>query len=115
MHTWLIEVSRQLLSLDKLELKKRLVSGIVLTCCFYKLSHFFDNIQCEDYLIMLRMMSLSINDARDELSYLQSLMVANDTKLVQILLLLFLCTNNQSGNMYGINMYDIWYISYIQC
>lgn len=80
MHTWLIEVSRQLLSLEKLESKKRLVSGIVLICCFYKLSHFFDNIQCEDYLIMLRMMSLSVNDATDKLSYLQSLMVANDTK-----------------------------------
>ena len=80
MHTWLIEVSRQLLSLDKLESKKRLVSGIILICCFHKLSHIFDNIQYEDYLTMLRMMSLSINDARDELSYLQSLMVANDTK-----------------------------------
>ena len=80
MHTWLIEVSRRLLSLEKLESKKRLVSGIVLICCFHKLSHFFNNIQCEDYLTMLRMMSLSINDAKDELSYLQSLMIANDTK-----------------------------------
>ena len=80
MHTWLIEVSRELISSEKLEAKKRLVSGIVLICCFHKLSSFFSKIEYGDYLTMLRMMSLSVDNARDEISYLLSLMKANDTR-----------------------------------
>lgn len=80
MHTWLIEVSRELISSEKLEPKKRLVSGIVLICCFHKLSSLFSKIEYEDYLTMLRMMFISVADARDEMSYLLSLMKANDTR-----------------------------------
>ena len=79
MKSWLETLTEDLLK-SSLDTKKRLVSGVVLLCCFHRMSNYIRIPNEKTLLSLLQLLVLSPLSVEEELSYLNSLMKSKDTK-----------------------------------
>ena len=79
MKSWLESLTEDLLK-SSTDTKKRLVSGVVLLCCFHRMSNYIQSPSEETSLSLLQLLVLSPPSVDEELSYLNSLIKSKDTK-----------------------------------
>ena len=79
MKSWLESLTEDLLK-SSIYTKKRLVSGVVLLCCFYRMSDYIQIPNEKTSLSLLQLLVLSPPLVEEELSYLNSLIKSNDAK-----------------------------------